>query len=69
VLVSHNMNEVLEVADSVNVLYLGQTAAQVRAKDTTRSEIIELITSGSAALAPAGARPTVTDAPNGSTPA
>ena len=33
----------------VNVLYLGQTAAQVRAKDTSRSEIIELITSGSAA--------------------
>ena len=52
ILVSHNMNEVLEVADSVNVLYLGQTAAQVRAKDTSRSEIIELITSGSAALSP-----------------
>ena len=69
------MNEVLEVADSVNVLYLGQTAAQLRAKDTSRSEIIELITSGSAALAPAAAGPsaatasTTTDAPNGSTPA
>jgi D-xylose transport system ATP-binding protein len=71
VLVSHNMNEVLEVADSVNVLYLGQTAAQVRAKDTSRSEIIELITSGPAALVPnpVAAAPTSTDAPNGSTPA
>ncbi|WP_426594893.1 ATP-binding cassette domain-containing protein [Cellulomonas sp. McL0617] len=71
VLVSHNMNEVLEVADSVNVLYLGQTAAQVRAKDTTRSEIIELITSGSAALppTPVAAASAPTDAPNGSTPA
>ena len=71
ILVSHNMNEVLEVADSVNVLYLGQTAAQVRASDTSRSEIIELITSGSAALAatPVAAAPTITDAPNGSTPA
>ena len=50
VLVSHNMNDVFEVADSINVLYLGQTAAQVRTKDTSRSEVIELITSGSAGL-------------------
>ena len=35
VLVSHNMNDVFEVADSINVLYLGQTAAQVRTKDTS----------------------------------
>src|SRR6188474_1610602 len=54
VLVSHNMNDVFEVADSINVLYLGQTAAQVRTKDTSRMEVIELITSGSAGM-PAGA--------------
>lgn len=47
VLVSHNMNDVFEVADSISVLYLGQTAAQVRAADTTRAQVIELITSGS----------------------
>lgn len=47
VLISHNMNDVFEVADSIAVLYLGQTAAQVRADRTTRAEIIELITSGS----------------------
>jgi len=49
VLISHNMNDVFEVADSIAVLYLGQTAAQVRVADTTRAEIIELITSGSTA--------------------
>src|SRR3954468_22903289 len=64
VLVSHNMNEVFEVADSINVLYLGQTAAQVRTKDTSRTEIIELITSGSAGLAPGQVAPRISpDAP------
>lgn len=47
ILVSHNMNDVFAVADSISVLYLGQTAAQVRAASTSRAEIIELITSGS----------------------
>ena len=32
VLISHNMNDVLQVADSIAVLYLGQMAAQVRAR-------------------------------------
>lgn len=73
VLVSHNMNDVFEVADSINVLYLGQTAAQVRTKDSSRSEVIELITSGSAngnAPVPVPAlSKTTTDTANGSTPA
>ncbi|WP_456789594.1 ATP-binding cassette domain-containing protein [Cellulomonas sp. P5_C5] len=64
VLVSHNMNDVFEVADSINVLYLGQTAAQVRTQDTSRTEIIELITSGSAGLAPGAVAPRISrDAP------
>jgi len=53
VLVSHNMNDVFEVADVINVLYLGQTAAQVRAAESSRAEVIELITSGSSSNAPA----------------
>lgn len=65
VLVSHNMNDVFEVADSINVLYLGQTAAQVRTKDTTRTDVIELITSGSAGLAPGQVAPRISpDAPD-----
>src|SRR3954469_14987538 len=64
VLVSHNMNDVFEVADSINVLYLGQTAAQVRTKDSSRSEVIELITSGSAGMAPGAVAPRMSpDAP------
>lgn len=56
ILVSHNMNDVFAVADSISVLYLGQTAAQVRAASTSRAEIIELITSGSTGAGrPAGA--------------
>jgi len=73
VLVSHNMNDVFEVADSINVLYLGQTAAQVRTKDSSRSEVIELITSGSMSPVGAGSGPAlaknITDSANGSTPA
>ena len=46
VLISHNLNDVFEVADRISVLYLGKMAAQVRAADVNRSEVVELITSG-----------------------
>jgi D-xylose transport system ATP-binding protein len=46
VLISHNMNDVMEVADRVDALYLGRVAAEVLAKDTSTSQIVELITSG-----------------------
>ncbi len=46
VLISHNMNEVLEVADRVAALYLGRIAAEVVAKDSSTTQIVELITSG-----------------------
>jgi D-xylose transport system ATP-binding protein len=46
ILVSHNMNDVFAVADAICVLYLGQTAAQVRTAQTSRAQVIELITSG-----------------------
>src|SRR3954452_14094089 len=45
-LISHNMNDVMQVADSIAVLYLGTMAAQVRAKDVNNSQVIELITTG-----------------------
>jgi D-xylose transport system ATP-binding protein len=45
-LISHNMNDVLQVADSIAVLYLGQMAAQVRADSVNNSQVVELITSG-----------------------
>jgi D-xylose transport system ATP-binding protein len=46
ILVSHNMNDVMKVADSIAVLYLGRMAAQVRRADVTQSEVVGLITAG-----------------------
>jgi D-xylose transport system ATP-binding protein len=46
VLISHNMNDVMEVADRVDALYLGRIAAEVMSKDSSTSQIVELITSG-----------------------
>ncbi|RZS89523.1 monosaccharide ABC transporter ATP-binding protein (CUT2 family) [Motilibacter rhizosphaerae] len=46
VLISHNMNDVLEVSDRVAALYLGRLAAEVKAKDVTTGQVVELITSG-----------------------
>jgi D-xylose transport system ATP-binding protein len=47
VLISHNMSDVLQVADRIAVLYLGQTAAQVRRSDVNQTQLVELITTGS----------------------
>ena len=46
VLISHNMNDVLQVADTIAVMYLGRMAAVVPSKGTTREQLVELITSG-----------------------
>ena len=44
ILISHNMNDVLAVADDIAVLYLGRLTAQVEAKDVSHSEVVQLIT-------------------------
>jgi D-xylose transport system ATP-binding protein len=46
ILISHNMNDVLAVADDIAVLYLGRMTAQVQAKDVTHNEVVQLITGG-----------------------
>jgi D-xylose transport system ATP-binding protein len=46
VIISHNMNDVMEVADNVAALYLGRVAAEVKTKDSSTTQIVELITSG-----------------------
>ncbi|MBI1376429.1 MAG: ATP-binding cassette domain-containing protein [Frankiales bacterium] len=46
ILISHNMNDVFEVADDIACLYLGQMAAQVHAKDVSHGQVVELITAG-----------------------
>ena len=46
VFISHNMNDVMEVADRVAALYLGRLAAEVPTQGATTTQIVELITSG-----------------------
>ena len=46
ILISHNMNDVREVADNIAVLYLGQMVAQIPASAVNNSQVVELITSG-----------------------
>jgi D-xylose transport system ATP-binding protein len=46
VLISHNLNDVFEVADNIAALYLGNMAAQARKSDVTKNQVIELITTG-----------------------
>jgi D-xylose transport system ATP-binding protein len=56
VLISHNMNDVLEVADRIAALYLGRLAADVAASEVKHGQVVELITagrSGDLGLAPA----------------
>ena len=46
VLISHNMNDVMQVSDRIAALYLGRLAAEVKAKDVTHGQVVELITAG-----------------------
>ena len=46
ILISHNMNDVKQVADNIAALYLGQMAAQVKSDTVTHGQVVELITSG-----------------------
>jgi D-xylose transport system ATP-binding protein len=46
VIISHNLNDVFEVADRITVLRLGQKVAIYNAKDTSQQEIVHSITAG-----------------------
>jgi D-xylose transport system ATP-binding protein len=52
VLVSHNLHDVFEVADSITVLRLGQNVAELRTKETTQTEVVEAITAGKLSKVP-----------------
>ena len=54
-LISHNLNDVFEVADRIAVLYLGQMAVNGPAADFDRQSVVEYMTTGAAE--PAGAPP------------
>jgi len=44
IIISHNLADVFEVADYINVLYLGSMVAQLGAKETTYNDVIGYIT-------------------------
>ena len=46
ILISHNLVDVFQVADRIAALYLGQLAAEVKAKDVRQPQVVELITTG-----------------------
>ncbi len=46
VLISHNMLDVLQVADRISVLYLGRMAAMVERSQVDQTRLVELITTG-----------------------
>jgi D-xylose transport system ATP-binding protein len=65
-LISHNMNDVVAVADSIAAMFLGRIAAQVRTTEVTSTQVVELITSGRSGNI--GLPPTATGAaPGGNT--
>ena len=46
IVVSHNLNDVFQVADRIAVLYLGRLAAVGPAADFDRSSVVDLMTTG-----------------------
>jgi D-xylose transport system ATP-binding protein len=51
-LISHNLNDVFEVADRIAVLYLGRLAVSAPASDFDRQSVVEYMTTGTAGSAP-----------------
>ncbi len=47
--ISHNLNDIFQVADNIAALYLGNMAAQVKKNDVTHAQVVQLITTGKAA--------------------
>ena len=47
VLISHNLHDVFEVADSITVLRLGKDVARFTTSRTNQQEVVQAITSGS----------------------
>jgi D-xylose transport system ATP-binding protein len=52
VLVSHNLHDVFEVADTITVLRLGQNVAEYKRSEVTQTQVVEAITAGKLSKAP-----------------
>jgi D-xylose transport system ATP-binding protein len=46
ILISHNLHDVFEAADSITVLRLGQNVAEYKRTETTQQQVVEAITAG-----------------------
>jgi D-xylose transport system ATP-binding protein len=46
ILISHNLHDIFQVADSITVLRLGQNVAEFKRRDTNQQEVVEAITAG-----------------------
>ena len=46
IVISHNLNDVFQVADNIAAMYLGSMAAQVEKNSVTRNDVVRLITTG-----------------------
>jgi D-xylose transport system ATP-binding protein len=52
ILISHNLHDIFEVADSITVLRLGQNVAEVKRTETNQQEVVEAITAGKLSKVP-----------------
>ncbi len=55
-MISHNLNDVFEVADRIAVMYLGRLVAEDKASNFDRQSVVEYMTTGTAGRAAAAAR-------------
>ena len=59
VLISHNLHDIFEVADSITVLRLGQHVAEFKRSEVTQTQVVEAITAGALSNVPGQEQPEV----------
>jgi D-xylose transport system ATP-binding protein len=52
VLISHNLHDIFEVADTITVLRLGQNVAEYKRAEVTQTQVVEAITAGKLSKVP-----------------
>jgi D-xylose transport system ATP-binding protein len=52
ILISHNLHDIFEVADSITVLRLGQNVGVYKRTETSQQQVVEAITAGKLSKVP-----------------
>jgi D-xylose transport system ATP-binding protein len=60
VLISHNLHDIFEVADTITVLRLGQNVAEYKRTEVTQTQVVEAITAGALSKVPGHVQTEVT---------